>query len=130
MPRNTGNDERLTEDEIARRKLGPRRSGRSGYLEDDPATEKEHSQDRRVRRSYRLMGQQFASMRHHSGGTSRTAVQCRRPPFVLLPPLHHALGRRDQMSERGPNGYQTPPDRRRPLSSSPRVPQWWDGPGP
>src|SRR5580692_1587846 len=32
-----------------------RRAGRSGYRENDAATGKEHSQDRRVRRPYRLI---------------------------------------------------------------------------
>ena len=46
-------EERLTEDEIARRKLGPSRcAGWSGFCENDAATRKEYSQDRRLRRPY------------------------------------------------------------------------------
>ena len=56
MPRATREEERLTEDDIARRNLGPRGvPGGSGYRENDAAAGKEHAEDRRVRRPYCLI---------------------------------------------------------------------------
>ena len=47
MPRNNSEEERLTEDEIARRKLGPRGvPGGEDSRENDTATGKEHSEGR------------------------------------------------------------------------------------
>ena len=52
----TREEERLTEDEIARTKLGPRGvPGRTGYRDNDAARGKEYSYDRAFRRPYRLM---------------------------------------------------------------------------
>ena len=56
MPRASREENRLTEDEIARIKLGPRGvPGGQDTAENDTATGKEHSQDGRFRRPYRLM---------------------------------------------------------------------------
>jgi len=43
MPRNNSEEERLTEDEIARRKLGPR-----GVPGDEDSAKKEHAEGRRI----------------------------------------------------------------------------------
>jgi hypothetical protein len=60
MPRETREEERLTEDEIARRNLGPRGvPGGPDTAKMTPPTGKEYSQDRRLRRPYRLIGQSF-----------------------------------------------------------------------
>ena len=51
MPRNNSEEERLTEDEIARRKLGPRGvPGGEDSAKMTPQQEKEHSEGRRIRR--------------------------------------------------------------------------------
>src|SRR5215471_11884707 len=51
MQRNRREDERLTEDEIARRKLGPRGvPGGEDSAKMTPQQEKEHSEGRRIRR--------------------------------------------------------------------------------
>jgi hypothetical protein len=51
MRRNRREDEGLTEDEIARRKLGPRGvPGGKDSAKNDARTRKEHSEGRRIRR--------------------------------------------------------------------------------
>ena len=51
MPRNNSEEERLTEDEIARRKLGLRGvPGGEDFRENDATTGKEHSEGRGIRR--------------------------------------------------------------------------------
>ena len=56
MARETREEERLTEDELAPDTRASRCAGRSGYGKNDPTAGKEYSQNRRLRRPYRLIG--------------------------------------------------------------------------
>ena len=62
MQGRTPNEEKLTEDEIARRKLGPRGiPGGEDTAENDTATEKEFAKGRRIRRP-RCVGGEWAAI--------------------------------------------------------------------
>ena len=55
MPRNNSEEERLTEDEIARRKLGPRGVPGGEDSGNDATAGKEHSEGRGIRRPRRVV---------------------------------------------------------------------------
>ena len=69
MPGKIPNEEGLTEDEIARRKLGPRGvPGGGDFGENDTTTEKELAEGRRIRRPRCLV--------FEIGGSAQSLPQC------------------------------------------------------
>ena len=83
MPRETREEERLTEDESARRKLGPRGvPGGQDTAKMTPQQDKEYSLDRRLRRPYHLIEQNFC----WSPATNPT------PALNQAPARHHTFG--------------------------------------